>query len=150
MTLARGYDAPRWLQEREKKWASDEQKLCVHPFQEIEVVQGRASENGICINIDDPLIAFTNRYFKTEINLEIAESNSDDYGTAMESLKYDGGLNISFHRTIRMPDDDRLHQLPGSLGAFPLYNVSAYASQLPENIVQQGGVFLPMWQREAL
>ena len=49
-----------------------------------------------------------------------------------------------------MPDDDKLHQLPGSLGAFPIYNVSAYAEHLPDNIVEQGGVFLPMWQREAL
>ena len=67
----------------------------------------------------------------------------------MESLKYDSGLEISFHRTIRMPDDDKLHQLPASLGSFPLYNVSSYADQLPDNIVRQGGVFLPMWQREA-
>jgi hypothetical protein len=49
-----------------------------------------------------------------------------------------------------MPDDDRLHQLPSSLGAFPLYNVGAYADKMPQNITRQGGVFLPMWQREAL
>jgi hypothetical protein len=139
------------LQHGEKKWGNtDEKKLCVHPFEEIEVVQGRASENGKCINIDDPLIAFTNRFFGKEINLKIAESDSSDYGAAMQSLKYEPGLDISFHRTIRMPDDDKLHQLPGSLGTFPIYNVSAYADHLPANIVEQGGVFLPMWQREAL
>jgi hypothetical protein len=147
---ALGYDAPDWLQQGEKVWRDIDKKLCVHPFEEIEVVQGRPSENGKCINIDDPLIAFANRYFKNEINLKIAENDSNNYGTATESLSYDSGLDISFHRTIRMPDDDRLHQLPGSLGAFPLYNVSAYADHLPDNIVQQGGVFLPMWQREAL
>jgi hypothetical protein len=139
------------LQRGEKKWRDiDEEKLCVHSFEEIEVVQGRASEKGKCINIDDPLIAFANRFFGKEINLRIAESDSSDYRSAMQRLKYEPGLDISFHRTIRMPDDDKLHQLPSSLGAFPIYNVSAYADHLPDNIVEQGGVFLPMWQREAL
>jgi hypothetical protein len=49
-----------------------------------------------------------------------------------------------------MPDDDKLHQLPGSLGAFPLFNVAAFAERLPAKMVKEGGVFLPMWQREAL
>ena len=126
------------------------QKVCMHPFEEIEVVQRRPSQDEKCINIDDPIIAFTNRLFKKEINLNVNESDSSHYGTAMNSLKDGQGLNISFHRTIRMPDDDKLHQLPGSLGIFPIYNVNAYANRLPDNIVQQGGVFLPMWQREAL
>ena len=116
----------------------------MQPFEEIEVVQRRPSQDEKCINIDDPIIAFTNRSFKKEINLNVNERGS------MDSLKDDQGLNISFHRTIRMPDDDKLHQLPGSLGTFPIYNVDAYADRLPDNIVQQGGVFLPMWQREAL
>jgi hypothetical protein len=60
------------------------------------------------------------------------------------------GLEITFHRTVRMPDDDKLHQLPASLGVFPLFNVNAYADSLPSELVHQGGVFLPMWQREAL
>lgn len=49
-----------------------------------------------------------------------------------------------------MPDDGKLHSLPAALGAFPLYNAAAYAGALPEKIVKDGGVFFPMWQREAL
>lgn len=49
-----------------------------------------------------------------------------------------------------MPDDNRLHQLPASLGYYDLFNVEAYAGRLPANIRQAGGVFLPMWQREAM
>jgi hypothetical protein len=145
-----GYVRPDWLQNGDKKWSEDMQKVCMHPFEEIEVVQRRPSQDEKCINIDDPIIAFTNRLFKKKINLNVNESDSSHYGTAMNSLKDGQGLNISFHRTIRMPDDDKLHQLPGSLGTFPIYNVNAYADRLPDNIVQQGGVFLPMWQREAL
>jgi hypothetical protein len=127
-----------------------ETKLSAHPFEELEVVQGRASEKGNCINIDDSLIAFANRNFKKEVNLNIGRSDSSDYGIPLNSLKDNCGLDIAFHRTIRMPDDGKLHQLPGSLGTFPLHNVGAYVDQLSDNIVQQGGIFLPMWQREAL
>jgi hypothetical protein len=145
-----GYESPEWVESGDKKLFSTSIKQVAHPFEEIEVVQSRPSENGRCINIDDPLIAFANRQFGKEVRLNISENVANDYGTPMDSLKDDGGLEISFHRTIRMPDDDKLHQLPGSLGAFPLFNVNAYADYLAENIVQQGGVFLPMWQREAL
>lgn len=150
-TSALGYDPPGTLEDAERSWLNtNQEKLCVHPFEEFEVVQGKSSEDGKCINLDDPLIAFANRNFKKETNLHVAKSITNDYGVALESLEDDHGLDISFHRTIRMPDDDKLHQLPGSLGAFPLFNVSAYRDRLPDNIVQQGGVFLPMWQREAL
>lgn len=59
-------------------------------------------------------------------------------------------LEITFHRTLRIPDDNRLHQLPASLGKFPLFNVADYAPHLSPRIVEQGGIFFPMWQREAM
>lgn len=62
----------------------------------------------------------------------------------------DDQLEITFHRTLRMPDDVKTHPLPASRGTFPLYNVDAFSSRLPENISQRGGLFFPMWQREAL
>ena len=49
-----------------------------------------------------------------------------------------------------MPDDDRLHELPGSLGKYELYNVNSYVDRLPKKFQDAGGVFLAMWQREAL
>ena len=76
-----------------------------------------------------------------------------DYATSTSGflkLEVDRNLHIQLHRTVRMPDDNRLHQLPPSLGVFPLYNVSAFSGRLPESIAKSGGVFLPMWQREAM
>jgi hypothetical protein len=64
-----------------------------------------------------------------------------------ESLIVDESLKITFHRTLRMPDDDKLHQLPQSLGTFPLFNVDAFSSRLPGNTAEQSGIFFPMWQR---
>lgn len=49
-----------------------------------------------------------------------------------------------------MPDDDRLHSLPASAGYFPLYNVADYPDRMPDSMLEKGGLFLPMWQREAL
>ncbi|EOA92167.1 uncharacterized protein SETTUDRAFT_134260 [Exserohilum turcica Et28A] len=49
-----------------------------------------------------------------------------------------------------MPDDNKLHQLPGSLGQFELYSVNAYSERLPSRMKDAGGVFFPMWQREAM
>ncbi|OMP81768.1 hypothetical protein BK809_0006076, partial [Diplodia seriata] len=51
---------------------------------------------------------------------------------------------------IRLPDDDRIHPLPPSTGTFPLYNINAFSHILPEQIAAKGGIFFPMWQREAM
>ena len=101
------------------------------------------------INIDDSLIHFANleddQGELVEASLDCATSTS-----GFLKLEVDRNLHIQFHRTVRMPDDNRLHQLPPSLGVFPLYNVSAFSDRLPGSIAKSGGVFLPMWQREAM
>ena len=61
-----------------------------------------------------------------------------------------GALTITFHRTLRIPDNGRQYPLPPSLGAFPLRHVEVYKDRVPENWRERGGVFLPMYQREAM
>ena len=61
-----------------------------------------------------------------------------------------GAMRITFHRTLRLPDDGRVHPLPPSLGPFPLFRVDDYAGRVPDAWRGHGGVFLPMWQREAM
>ena len=61
-----------------------------------------------------------------------------------------GPLTITFHRTLRIPDNDSTYQLPPSLGAFPLRRVADYADTVPASWLRHGGVFLPMYQREAM
>ncbi|KAM0190406.1 hypothetical protein ACHAPI_009395 [Fusarium lateritium] len=60
------------------------------------------------------------------------------------------GLTITFKRTIRVPDNDESTALPPDMGSFPLFKVDDYADTLPVNMAQKGGLFLPMYQREAL
>ncbi len=62
----------------------------------------------------------------------------------------DAKCSISFQRTLRIPDDNREHFLPPGLGNFPLNLVDDYADTVPETWNTHGGVFLPMYQAEAM
>lgn len=62
----------------------------------------------------------------------------------------DAVCTISFQRTLRIPDDNRLHHLPPGLGNFPLFHVDDYAGKLPPEWSRHGGVFFPMYQAEAM
>lgn len=57
---------------------------------------------------------------------------------------------VSFHRTLRIPDDGRIYPLPPGLGMFPLFKIEDYLDCVPSAWREQGGAFIPMYQREAL
>jgi len=57
---------------------------------------------------------------------------------------------VSFQRTLRVPDDGRQYPLPPGLGRFPVETVAAHRDRVPEAWKKEGGVFIPMYQREAL
>jgi hypothetical protein len=67
-----------------------------------------------------------------------------------DRVSFDDRLSIVFQRTVRIPDDDRTYNLPAGLGSFPILRVADYAERLPPEWKQQGGVFIPMYQHEAL
>ena len=69
---------------------------------------------------------------------------------AADVLQLGSGLQVSFMRTLRIPDDGRTYALPPGLGRFPLRRVDDYSGRVPREWRRQGGVFLPMYQREAL
>lgn len=77
----------------------------------------------------------------------------DDDGRAR--LDPDGGailigpLRVSFHRTLRLPDDGRDYPLPPSLGRLPLRPVGSGAGGLPSSWGRDDHV-LPLHAREAL
>jgi hypothetical protein len=57
---------------------------------------------------------------------------------------------ISFHRTLRIPEDGRDYPLPAGLGRFPIHRVEDYADKVPAEWLQEGGFFIPLYQKEAL
>jgi len=59
-------------------------------------------------------------------------------------------VSISFQRTLRIPDDDKIYPLPPTLGVFPIKKVDDYLDKVPEEWKKHGGIFIPMYQREAM
>ncbi|KAI1087067.1 hypothetical protein F5B19DRAFT_91845 [Rostrohypoxylon terebratum] len=59
-------------------------------------------------------------------------------------------VSISFQRTIRVPDDGTEYRLPPNLGDFPLFKVRDYDHRLPSEMAAKGGLFMPMYQKEAM
>jgi len=57
--------------------------------------------------------------------------------------------SIVFQRTLRVPEDRGNYPVPPGLGRFPLERVDDYEGGAPESW-EKGGVFLPMFQSEAL
>jgi hypothetical protein len=58
--------------------------------------------------------------------------------------------SIDFQRTLRIPDDNREYPLPPGLGRFPVEHVDDFTDRLPDAWRRHGGVFIPMYQSEAL
>ena len=56
-------------------------------------------------------------------------------------------VNITFQRTIRVPDNQNVSQLPAGLGVFPLEYVSDYAATLPASMAAKGGIFFQMYRK---
>jgi hypothetical protein len=59
-------------------------------------------------------------------------------------------VEVSFERTLRIPDDGRDYPLPPGFGRFALRHVDDYIPRLPERLTERGGVILPMYQAEAM
>ena len=67
-----------------------------------------------------------------------------------ERVRIGERFSVSFQRTLRIPDDGRVYPLPPGLGAFPIRRVADYRERVPPAWRERGGVFIPMYQREAL
>jgi hypothetical protein len=78
------------------------------------------------------------------------ELRRDTLHLSFPEVDRDARLAIHFQRTLRIPDDGRTYPLPPGLGRFPLRHVDDHAGRVPEAWRRHGGVFLPMYQSEAL
>lgn len=125
-------------------YSEDDQDCVVTDHDEVVVVAADEASTKNTIKITESLIAHANTHYGRPFDFDV---NPLAPQRAIESSH---GFRISFERTPRVPDDNKLHQLPGSLGSHDLFSVEAYADRLPASIGQAGGVFFPMWQREAM
>ena len=65
-------------------------------------------------------------------------------------LHPNAGVNITFKRTLRLPDDGNEHFLPPGLGSFPLRHVEDFNLGNQEALKSRGGIIMPMFQADAL
>lgn len=59
-------------------------------------------------------------------------------------------LEVTFQRTLRIPDDGEDYPLPPGLGAFSLQHTDDHAERVPDAWAKRGGVMLPMHATEAM
>lgn len=65
-------------------------------------------------------------------------------------LQFGPRIAVSFHRTLRVPEDGREYPLPASLGCIPIHKIEDYSDKVPEKWRKEGGYFIPMYQMEAM
>lgn len=70
---------------------------------------------------------------------------------------YPAELEINFNRTLRLPEDGKIHDQPIRLGKIDVNNIAgiskkleASGSQSLVDMARKGGVFFPLYQREAM
>ena len=80
----------------------------------------------------------------------MVELRGDELTFSFPEIHEHAVCSLEFQRTLRIPDDDGEHFLPPGLGAFPLHHVDDYTDRVPDGWRQHGGVFMPMYQAEAL
>lgn len=113
----------------------------VREYDEVQVVADDQASTPTTIKMSETLISHTNTHHvpPLEFNLHNDPVVRDNHS-----------FSVSFERTTRIPDDNKLHHLPSSLGSYQVFSVDKYSRHLPKNITETGGVFFPMWQREAM
>ncbi|KAI4696651.1 uncharacterized protein J4E88_000828 [Alternaria novae-zelandiae] len=125
--------------------SEDDPKRVVSAHEEVVVVADDHVSTKNTIRMTESLISHANNHYGQDIDFNIAPLPA-----SKRAVEASCGFHMSLERTPRMPDDNKLHQLPGSLGSYDLFSVEAYADRLPDNITESGGVLFPMWQREAM
>lgn len=76
------------------------------------------------------------------------ELSSNELKVSFPEVHRNATCSVNFQRTLRIPDDNQDYPLPAGLGRFPLASVDDYDT--PDRWKEHGGVFLPMYQSEAM
>ena len=69
---------------------------------------------------------------------------------ADDAIRVGEHFQITFQRTLRIPDDGRTYPLPPGLGRFPVYRCGSYGAKIAAHLQGEDCYFIPMYQREAL
>ncbi|KAK5659860.1 hypothetical protein OQA88_13323 [Cercophora sp. LCS_1] len=127
------------------------------------VTTGRPCYNplqGLRIHQDQTIASFFSKAFRTPVQVDFSRSNRlceaspfskvASASACVRQMDESDEMVISFMRTVRIPEDNKIYKLPPSLGNFPLFDVRPFSERLPASMATQGGIFLPMYQLEAM
>ncbi|KAH6874354.1 hypothetical protein B0T10DRAFT_552820 [Thelonectria olida] len=146
LLMAQGYQPPLSLRGRSGHTLDPDRRK---GRLEIMVTSGPSRYDrqlGLLINQEVPLSSFTTELLRPRVACKDSRLtvNADQ-------------LTVAFHRTLRLPEDGTVYDLPANLGVLPLFNISAAApkllsSQNPSlvDMAKKGGIFFPLYQREAM
>jgi hypothetical protein len=89
-----------------------------------------------------------NKKEDTKLNVTLGEVHSHDPKAHKQiniscAARDKDVLKITFHRTVRVPDNENTYQLPPSLSQFPFYSVQDYNETFPQEMAAKGGIFFP-------
>jgi len=96
----------------------------------------------------ETLATFFSRVTKTNFESELrSDRTCPDKLARSINIKVSGSpaIEISFHRTLRVPEDGKAHSVPPCIGKYPLFNVCDFEDKLPQCTRDMGGVFLPIF-----
>jgi len=124
------------------------EKCGVNP---VTVINGPSSyglRDGYRINVNETLINFYNRHFPAteRTKAELLKGSTSSLLLADSSNQ----VYIDFQRTLRVPENGMVYELPPSVDSFPLLSMETFEKNLPPTLAARGGRFFPMLQREAL
>jgi hypothetical protein len=101
--------------------------------------------------INETLASFFARIAPSPIETDLVSEASSGGSPFPDTVKIRAGktrsFDIGFMRTIRVPDDGKVHNLPPELGRFPLFNIASFQDRLPQDMVNKGGIFLPIYRK---
>ncbi len=78
------------------------------------------------------------------------ELRHDSLRLSCPEVHEDAVCDVAFQRTLRIPEDNEAYPLPAGLGEYPLQFTVDYADRAPKAWRVDPGVFLPMYQSEAM
>ncbi|KAK6336539.1 hypothetical protein TWF696_002088 [Orbilia brochopaga] len=84
------------------------------------------------------------------MSYEVGSSSPFGVSLVGNTVVVDGRLEITFRRTIKVPDNGQTSDLPPDLGRMALTNVNAVAHRLPDAMAAKGGLLIAMHEDEAM
>ncbi|KAF4809818.1 hypothetical protein CGCTS75_v014690 [Colletotrichum tropicale] len=127
-------------------------------------------QSGLKINHNESLIHFYNGCVRRRLDITgtrqpVIEKLQSSIVIRNTSV-LERAVSVTFQRTLRLPERscqtprqnstshylmyEKAQGISEFLGPFPLFDIEAYRDRLPKEMKQKGGLFFPIFQREAL